>query len=103
LHEEELELSTGLIPVKPATKGFTEHKDLSQFFYLKKNSCDAHWVSWKKIEKKLVGISKRLANSRGTITLAKVPFGYTKKIKKVQVYNKMILNLGLGYLANYLG
>jgi hypothetical protein len=51
-----------------------------------------------------VGISKRLANSRGTITLAKVPFGYTQKIKKkVQVYNKMILNLGLGYLANYLG
>jgi hypothetical protein len=25
----------GLIPVKPATKGFTEHKDLSQFFFLK--------------------------------------------------------------------
>jgi hypothetical protein len=36
----------------------------------------------KKNEKKLVGISKRLANSRGTITLAKVPLGYTKKIKK---------------------
>jgi hypothetical protein len=33
LHEE-LELSTGLIPVKPTTMGFTEHKDLSQFFCL---------------------------------------------------------------------
>jgi len=25
----------GLIPVKPATKGFTKHKDLSQFFLKK--------------------------------------------------------------------
>jgi hypothetical protein len=32
-----------------------------------------------KNEKKMEGISKRLANSRGTITLAKVAFGYTKK------------------------
>jgi hypothetical protein len=33
----------------------------------------------KKNEKNLVGISKCLANSRGTITLSKVPFGYTRK------------------------
>jgi hypothetical protein len=50
-----------------------------------------------------VGISKRLANSRGTITLAKVAFGYTKKLKRCRSLHKMILNLGLGYLANYLG